>query len=84
MDQTGIDIPQLLDIGRRFVTDFLEGAINNLNDLQQKLGSAICAFAKRQDSWFRRMERRGTTIHWIDGADSAAARAIVNEHSFGR
>ena len=75
---------RFLGLEYRFVTDFLEAAINNLNDLQQKLGSAICAFAKRQETWFRRMERRGTTIHWIDGADSAAARAIANEHSFGR
>jgi len=32
--------------------------------------------AKRQDTWFRGMERRGIPIHWIDGADEAALRRI--------
>jgi tRNA dimethylallyltransferase len=27
---------------------------------------AIHQFAKRQMTWFRGMERRGFTIHWID------------------
>ena len=27
---------------------------------------AIHQFAKRQMTWFRGMERRGTHIHWID------------------
>ena len=29
---------------------------------------AIHQFAKRQMTWFRGMERRGATIHWIDAA----------------
>ena len=28
---------------------------------------AIHQFAKRQMTWFRGMERKGTIIHWIDG-----------------
>ena len=31
-----------------------------------KLQIAIHQFAKRQMTWFRGMERRGTNIHWID------------------
>jgi len=31
------------------------------------LETAIHQFAKRQMTWFRGMERKGTTIHWIDG-----------------
>ena len=30
------------------------------------LETAIHQFAKRQMTWFRGMERRGFTIHWID------------------
>ncbi|MCP4456415.1 MAG: tRNA (adenosine(37)-N6)-dimethylallyltransferase MiaA [Cytophagales bacterium] len=33
----------------------------------QKLNIAIHQFAKRQETWFRRMERNGTSINWIDG-----------------
>ena len=31
-----------------------------------QLETAIHQFAKRQMTWFRGMERRGCTIHWID------------------
>jgi tRNA dimethylallyltransferase len=31
------------------------------------LNTAIHQFAKRQMTWFRRMERNGFNIHWIDG-----------------
>ena len=32
------------------------------------LNTAIHQFAKRQMTWFRRMEKKGTRIYWIDGA----------------
>jgi tRNA dimethylallyltransferase len=38
------------------------------NDMYQKLNSAIHQFAKRQMTWYRRMEKQGHKIHWIDGA----------------
>jgi tRNA dimethylallyltransferase len=31
------------------------------------LNTAIHQFAKRQRTWFRRMEREGCKLHWIDG-----------------
>ncbi|HEX9023939.1 MAG TPA: tRNA (adenosine(37)-N6)-dimethylallyltransferase MiaA [Geobacteraceae bacterium] len=51
----------------RFVARYLKGELNR-NDMFQKLNSAIHDFAKRQETWFRRMERSGTVIHWLDGA----------------
>ena len=58
---------------------FLRGELNR-NDLFQKLNSAIHDFAKRQETWFRRMERNGVTIHWLDGAGDpvAAARKVIS------
>jgi len=57
----------------RFVAKFLKGELNR-NDMSQKLNSAIFQFAKRQETWFRRMERQGVLIHWVDGnADPAAS-----------
>ncbi len=32
-----------------------------------QLNTAIHRFAKRQMTWFRRMERKGINIHWLDG-----------------
>jgi tRNA dimethylallyltransferase len=50
----------------RYVGAYLSGKLN-LNDMFQKLNSAIHGFAKRQENWFRRMEKRGIVINWIDG-----------------
>ncbi|PLY10060.1 MAG: tRNA (adenosine(37)-N6)-dimethylallyltransferase MiaA [Desulfuromonas sp.] len=50
----------------RFVAQHLQGQLNR-NDMFQKLCSAIHQFAKRQETWFRRMERRGVSICWLDG-----------------
>ena len=36
----------------------------------ERLEIAIHQFAKRQMTWFRGMERRGVTIHWINGEDT--------------
>ena len=49
----------------RFIAQHLQGKLNR-NDMTQKLNSAIHQFAKRQETWFRRMERQGTEIHWLD------------------
>ena len=50
----------------RFIARHLRGELNR-NDMFQKLNSAIHDFAKRQESWFRRMERSGIPIRWLDG-----------------
>jgi tRNA dimethylallyltransferase len=72
----GAEKLHFLGLEYRYVSDYLGGAIKNRNDLTQKLGSAICKFAKRQETWFRRMERNGIEIHWIDRGDLDTAKAI--------
>jgi tRNA dimethylallyltransferase len=66
-----------LGLEYRFVAERLQGKIKNRNDLFQKLYGAICKFAKRQGTWFRRMEREGIEIKWIDRGDFDQARRIV-------
>jgi len=68
-----------LGLEYRFVAEFLQGKIQNKNDLLQKLAAAISAFAKRQDTWFRRMERNGAVIHWVPEARLEVARGIVHD-----
>lgn len=49
-------------------------------EMVDQLEIAIHQFAKRQMTWFRGMERRGTKIHWIDYAESREAKiAIVRQ-----
>ena len=69
-----------LGLEYRFVSQFLRGEIRNRNDLKQKLGGAIARFAKRQETWFRRMERKGHEIHWVEQADFDAAMRVVRTH----
>jgi tRNA dimethylallyltransferase len=59
----------------RYVAQHLKGELNT-NDMFQKLNSAIHDFAKRQETWFRRMERNGAMIHWLDGAGDPLAEAL--------
>lgn len=63
----------------RFVGAYLRGELTR-NDMFQKLNSAIHLFAKRQENWFRRMEKHGVAIRWVDGAGDplAEARAMIN------
>ncbi len=50
----------------RYVSQFLQSKIDR-NELFTELYKAICNFAKRQMTWYRRMEKQGVTIHWIEG-----------------
>ena len=60
----------------RFIARYLKGELSR-NDMFQKLNGAILDFAKRQETWFRRMERNGTMIHWLDGAADPLAEALA-------
>lgn len=59
----------------RYVGAYLRGDINR-NDMFQKLNSAIHDFAKRQENWFRKMERNGIVINWLDGDNDIVGLAI--------
>ncbi len=71
---------ELLGLEYRNVSLFLRGKIKNRNDLYQKLSGEIGQFAKRQDTWFRRMERNGTEVHWIDEGRLDQALAVIRAH----
>lgn len=64
---SGINAADLIYYGLeyKFVTEYAIGNIG-WDDMFGKLEIAIHQFAKRQMTWFRGMERRGTKIHWID------------------
>ena len=49
----------------KYLTNFVIGKMT-YGDMVSELEIAIHQFAKRQMTWFRGMERRGFTIHWID------------------
>ena len=51
----------------KYVTEYVLGIVS-YDEMFRLLEIAIHQFAKRQMTWFRGMERRGFTIHWIDAA----------------
>jgi tRNA dimethylallyltransferase len=60
----------------KFIGMHLRGELN-YDDMFKKLNSAIHNFAKRQVTWFRKMEKEGTKIYWIDGQDYENAVNII-------
>jgi tRNA dimethylallyltransferase len=49
----------------KFLTQYAIGELT-FDEMFFQLETAIHQFAKRQMTWFRGMERRGFTIHWLD------------------
>jgi len=70
----------------KFITRFLLGELS-YDHMVKLLNTAIHQFAKRQQTWFKRMNRNGITIHSIDGRwhdDEKRAfviKTLQNNHS---
>jgi len=63
----GVSTEQLYKYGLeyRYVMLYLTKYLD-YNTMFQKLNTAIHQFSKRQMTWFRKMERAGFVIHWLD------------------
>ena len=64
-----------LGLEYRFTAQYLQGKIESKEAYIEQLYRAIGQFAKRQETWFRRMERNGIEIEWIDGNKAAQLTA---------
>jgi len=65
--EKGVD-PEVLTfygLEYKFVVAYLSGSLDYA-ELKLQLGIAICQFAKRQMTFFRKMEKDGVAIHWFD------------------
>ena len=65
--KSGVNPAQLIRYGLeyKYITLYLQHLIDK-KALFSQLNTAIHQFSKRQMTWFRRMERSGFVIHWID------------------
>ena len=63
----GISLEKMMYYGLeyKYIALFLKGELT-YDEMFTDLNVAIHQFAKRQMTWFRRMERNGIKIHWID------------------
>ena len=80
LHESGISWERLDEMGLeyRYVSLHLQGKLT-YEEMFKTLNIRIHQFAKRQDTWFRGMERRGITIRWIEGADEAELRELVKK-----
>jgi len=60
----------------RYIGLHLRGEITR-EELFRTLNIRIGQYAKRQDTWFRRMERKGIRIHWIESGDADGVMALI-------
>lgn len=67
----GVDPKQLIFYGLeyKFVVSYLSKEIS-LDTLKERLGIAICQYAKRQMTFFRKMEKDGVVIHWVNASQN--------------
>lgn len=67
--QNGLSAEDLCYYGLeyKFITQYLTNILT-YNEMVEKLNVAIRQFAKRQMTWFRGMERKGATIHWVESS----------------
>jgi len=72
----GLSPARLEELGLEYreISAFLLGEKSH-EEMVSDLEHAIGRFAKRQETWFRGMERRGTPIRWIAPDDGAAILA---------
>jgi len=51
----------------KFIVNYLDGLFT-LDELKLKLGIAICQYAKRQNTFFRKMEKDNVDVIWLDAS----------------
>ena len=77
---SGISFERLISLGLeyKYISLYLMRELN-YNEMFEKLNTSIHNFAKRQMTWFRKMEREGVKINWLNGADFDAACILIDE-----
>ena len=63
----------------KFIGKFLRSELTK-DEFISGLTTSIRKFAKRQRTWFRRMEKRGVEINWIEPNNYAKLKNIVAEY----
>lgn len=80
LHQSGLSWERMEALGLeyRYVGRYLQGRMP-YDEMFRDLNTRIGRFAKRQITWFRKMERQGTVIHWIEGDDVEKAGSMVRK-----
>ena len=65
----------------RWITSYLLGEVNK-EEMIDRLNIGIRQFAKRQMTWFRRMEKQGYRLNWLDASKSSKELVMEIEKEF--
>lgn len=84
-DDCGVSYDQLEFYGLEYreIALHLQGRAT-FEEMRNNLLNRIRQFAKRQDIFFRKLERDGVDIHWLERGDEEAAAALVDTFLAGR
>lgn len=74
LQANGLSWQRLISFGLeyKFISWYLLGKLD-YSSLIEKLANAIYHFAKRQKTWFKRWEKQGREIVWVETEDEAVA-----------
>jgi len=61
------DILVFYGLEYKFIVNYLDGLLT-FEELKLRLGTAICQYAKRQNTFFRKMEKDNVEIIWLDAS----------------
>jgi tRNA dimethylallyltransferase len=65
-----------LGLEYRYVGLYLRGEMS-FTEMFKVLNTRIHQFAKRQETWFRKMEKNSVVIHWLDNPDPEATYSLI-------
>lgn len=63
----------------KFISWYLQEKLD-YDEMVSRLETAICQFAKRQMTWFRRWSKSGAKIHWLTASELPDAEQLVTKH----
>ncbi len=72
LNREGVNWKRLRSFGLeyKFISMYLQDEID-YDEMVEKLNNAIGKFAKQQISWFRRWQKQGVEINWIENLDES-------------
>ncbi|QTQ13628.1 tRNA (adenosine(37)-N6)-dimethylallyltransferase MiaA [Treponema parvum] len=76
LHKKGVSWQRLESLGLeyKFISEFLEGKYDKEESMYEALNRAIAQFAKRQETWFRGMEKKGIRINWLPSVPDAKVK----------
>jgi tRNA dimethylallyltransferase len=78
LHKSGVSWKRLESFGLeyRYLAFYLQNKMS-YDEMKEKLFTAICQFSKRQKSWYRRWEKQGRKINWIN--DFSEAEKLIKK-----